>query len=358
MRNGYGNLTQALLQMGGPSQAQTQVDLMGAERDMQLAQALMSQQYVPNSGALGAVAQLFGGIAGRRVQTGANERFSDALERQFAIEREKYAQALQAQQAQEERAYQRDIDKIRAKEKAEQEFATVTPTTRQRDLEAAGFKPGSPQYQEAMNRLLTQSKAPVVNVNSGEQWNPFEKELAKKDADQYQLWRTDAVNASGVLSKLDALEQISANLSTGKTQEALAIAGQYFGTSAGADMQSFNKIVGPLVLLEAQKLKPLSNSDVNTVREMMPAFGSDPRANRIIIDILRKGSEAQIGLFKEADAHVRERRSLQGFQPSVVYQPREEAPAGGGAVRSFGGKRYRLVSGDPNDPESEWEAID
>lgn len=123
MRNGFGNLTQALLQMGGPSQAQTQVDLMGAQRDMQLAQALMQQQYVPNSGPLGAVTMLLGGLAGRNVQRGADERFSDALERQFAIEREQYARALEAQQAQEERAYQRDVQKIREREKAEQEFA-------------------------------------------------------------------------------------------------------------------------------------------------------------------------------------------------------------------------------------------
>jgi hypothetical protein len=138
VRNGYGNLTQALLQMGGPSQAQTQVDLMGAQRDMQLAQSLMQQQYVPNSGPLGAVSMLLGGLAGRKVQRGADERFSDALERQFAIEREQYARALEAQQAQEERAYQRDVQKIREREKAERDFAGPTVKTVGRDLVQVG----------------------------------------------------------------------------------------------------------------------------------------------------------------------------------------------------------------------------
>lgn len=118
---GYQDLLKALSTMGADQQPSFQVpgtlsapaqsqpafntrDLLSAYNDesaarsrMQLAQALQGQGYIPNSGALGALAQIFSAYAGTRVQKEANEKLSDALARKFDIENKAAIQKIYAE---------------------------------------------------------------------------------------------------------------------------------------------------------------------------------------------------------------------------------------------------------------------
>lgn len=57
-------------------------DMQAAERQRELANALMSNEYVPNSGALGALAQTFSAYKGGKLDRKAGESMADALKRQ------------------------------------------------------------------------------------------------------------------------------------------------------------------------------------------------------------------------------------------------------------------------------------
>lgn len=54
------------------------------QRQQELAKALMSQGYIPNSGALGSIAQMFSAFSGSRLNKKAGESISEAAARQFA----------------------------------------------------------------------------------------------------------------------------------------------------------------------------------------------------------------------------------------------------------------------------------
>ena len=139
--NGYGGgygggggrnaLAQALLRgsvAGGPVSVQPIVDIQGAQRDYQTADYLQQTPYTPNSGALGAIAQLLGAIASKRITKRADEKFSDAIGRQQEQQREQLMAGLQAQAAEEERKYQRELEMVGAKERERAKYREQKPT--------------------------------------------------------------------------------------------------------------------------------------------------------------------------------------------------------------------------------------
>lgn len=89
---------------GGIDPAVVHAQLQQAERRQKLADALRSMGYVPNSGALGAVAQIASALKGRKVDRQANETIAEALKRKFAYEN----QELEKQRAEAQAKYERD----------------------------------------------------------------------------------------------------------------------------------------------------------------------------------------------------------------------------------------------------------
>jgi len=79
-----------------------QAQIAEGERQRQMAAALMQQGYIPNSGALGSIAQIFSAWAGKKLDKKAGESVADATSREFAAKEE----ARQAEIARVEQVYQ------------------------------------------------------------------------------------------------------------------------------------------------------------------------------------------------------------------------------------------------------------
>lgn len=117
---------QSLLPFLDPSaMAQNQADMAKYQQNQQLAQALMQQQYVPNSGRAGAIGNVLSRVMGAIAQSKNNDKLSDILTQQFQISNQA-AQAQRAQQIQDEyRKMQEDIEKSRQTEKAKRDYAPL-----------------------------------------------------------------------------------------------------------------------------------------------------------------------------------------------------------------------------------------
>lgn len=340
--------------MQQPQQSQPQFnmqDFTSAYRDqsearsrMQLANAIANTGYT-GAGPLGAIAQVLNAYMGSKMAKDANEKYSDAAARIFEMEnRMKVAQFYAEQDAKVRGA----VAETRAKSQAEhdrlvaladelhlvgderKELLVNGKTERQKlQLNESGvvFDPVTgqaridPEAQKASLAKATAGRSSVSVDMKGQ--GAFQEELGKKDAATYTTYRDDAMAATDIKNRVAQLRQVLNAQQTGKTQEALALAGQYFGSEAGANLQATQKLVGPLVLKAAQQLKPVSNSDMQNIERQMPNFGSDPKANEMALNILDAAADKQIGLYKEATDHVAKHNSLQGFQPSVIYQQRQ-----------------------------------
>lgn len=310
-------------------------DMAQGQRQQDLAAALMGAEYVPNSGALGALAQTFSAYKGNKLDRKAGETIADALKRQAE------QQAEQAKYAAQVKAFEEGPGKIltmaeraqaagyepTAAELASGEFAKPEkmPTSAQ-EFERAR---NDPEYAAFLDARRPKGANVTVQMPAGQK--AFDVELGKTDAKTYVGLRDGAMAAQESLRQLGEIENILGNIETGKLQEGLAIAGQYLGTEAGADLQTLRSAVIPLVLADLKKLgaNP-TEGERKFIEQGMPGFGTDPRANKMIVDLMRRSSDNRIRAYQEADAYIKTNESLRGWNPSVPV------PSGGGGGQ--GGK--------------------
>lgn len=200
-----------------------------------------------------------------------------------------------------------------------------------------GLAEGTPEHRQMVERLATQSKAPVVNVRNSE-YTPFDKAMGSKDAESFATWRDAAMQAGTMLEGINVMRQINSLQQGGKIGEAAALVGRYFGSDAAANMQTFQAAQNQLVLKQAEALKgAMSDRDIQLLEETLPQFGNDPRANAVILDILERAANRSIQNYEAADAYASQNRSLRGFRPMVQVQAplgdvRIGQPGGGSAV--------------------------
>lgn len=179
------------------------------------------------------------------------------------------------------------------------------------------------QHPELAQFDLERRKAsrPTTTINTGAQENAFQKALGTKDADAYVGMREQATQAANTLQQADQIEQILSAQKTGKAQEALALAGQYFGTEAGANMQSLKGVIQPLVLSQVKQLgsgSGISDADRKFIEAGMPGFGNEPSANERVLKIMRATANRKINLYKEADSYVQKNGRLGGFNSQLI----------------------------------------
>lgn len=105
-----------------PDPNQEQIDPSALFRDMQdgrtksqLAQAMIGQGYIPNSGKLGILAQALSAFVGAKMQRGADEKLSDVMSRQFKMQQQGAEAAHAEKLAEEDRKFQRQVDLERQK---------------------------------------------------------------------------------------------------------------------------------------------------------------------------------------------------------------------------------------------------
>lgn len=159
----------------------------------------------------------------------------------------------------------------------------------------------------------------TVNPDATPSQSKFEQELDSKGAALYDSLQTQNMAAEAMDESLTVLEDIAEGFDTGRKNEAIAKMGQWLGTEEGAAMQAYQSVAVDLVLGQAAKLSgTISDKDMELLERSMPNFGNDPRANQIILGILRKGIDRSRRNFLEADQFAKENRTLRGFSPSFV----------------------------------------
>lgn len=303
-----------------------QGQMLGAQREMELADALMGQGYVANSGPLGALAQVLSAWQGKRQGKKAEGSLADALAKEAEYQQ-------QAQQYEGRRkAFDEGPAKIMARAEqaqalglqgaAAEEFVLTgkmpkapAPTSKERDFERAQRDPAYAAWLEKQAPKGTNVTVSTVGQSA------FDRELGKADAQTYVGWRDNAVQAQRTLEQLGNVEEILALQQTGKVQEAMALAGQYFGTEAGSNLQALKGAIQPIVLSQVKQLgsgNGITDADRNFIEAGMPGFGNDPRANERVMRIMRQAAGANLRLYEEADQHLQANGSLRGFKPTVT----------------------------------------
>lgn len=344
-------------------------DLMGlqaqAQAQMGMADSLMNQEYIPNSGAMGAIAKILSSYAGYKLKDKANKSITEFANEQFEMEEAARQQQHQQEMAAAEDKVAREYEMTkqrRMQEAAEMGLSgqaasryaatgKVPESTKKFQGgffidEATGKVQAVPEYLNAQKALRSAGRT-QVNVSNSPGITAFEKALGNKDAESFSNWRQGAVDAQGTIDQLSVVEKIANAEQTGKLEEAMAVAGQYLGTDAGANYQSMQAAKNRMVLDLAQKMKgALSDSDRRMLEQSLPSYGNDPRANQVVIGLIKKGADRQIGLYNDADAYVSKNRSLAGFKPSIA--PTSAAESSTGNVSSS------PVQGARQAPDGHW----
>lgn len=337
-----------------------QADMMRGQRDMQMADMFANSGYVQNSGPWGVLAQMAQAWAGGKLAKRGEERIADALRRQFEEDTKAREREEEKAAKAEEAAYQRDLGRRRGEaadpllnpQKAQKKFVNgfwVDPTT--------GSVEQVPEYLAAQERVRAAGRT-NVNVSAGGATPPteFQKALDKKDAEYFGALRDAATTAAQTLDQVKVIEDVLTTAETGKVPQALAMAGQYFGTEAGADMQKFQAASNRMVLDLAQKMKgALSDSDRRMLEQAAPSFGLDPRANQVILGLIKKGASNAQSTYQAADQYASQKGGLRGFVPpqAVNLTPPTVGQYQIGQIIDLNGKKYRVTGGSPDDPDVE-----
>lgn len=333
---------------------QNQMALQNAQMQKQRAMQMQDAQY-QGGGAVGILAGLAQILKGKQLDRKADESITQALGRQFEFDNQRAMKEAERQAAEDEKRLQRKLREI-------QETENIKAKNRPVDPYQAWLAQQSPDKIEkafAVKAGLEErpGSAPVVNVNTGGPApTPFETALDKKDAEYFGTLRDAATMASQTLDQTKIIEGIMSEVETGKVPQALAMAGKYFGSKAGANLETFQAVSNQMVLDLASKVKgSLSDSDRKMLEESVPSFGMSPQANRVVLGLIKKGAENAQSTYKAADQYATEKRSMRGFVPPMALNiSLPQAPGYQvGQIIDLNGRKYRVTGGDPADPDLE-----
>jgi len=312
-------------------QAQNWSNLQRAQRLAQQAMTMREQAYTPAAGGnpIAAVLSGLGQFLGaRRMEQRADDSMENAIREYFAIQNRKEDSERERKAAEDKAKYEADIAKAiavaRGTKQAERDFAVpkfdasigawTDPTNRT-------ITPDQSAQDFLMRKAQAGRSVTSVNMPAQVNENAFQKRMGEQDADAFVQWRDQAIAGRNLLQQANAIEQILGQQQTGRTQEAMALAGQYFGTEAGANLQALRGAIQPVVLAQVKQLgtgSGISDADRRFIEAGMPGFGNDPRANAKVLDIMRKSAQRSIGQFEKAQAYVGEHNTLSGFMPDFT----------------------------------------
>lgn len=354
------------------------------------AQAQQSQasQYIPHSGNAGLLAGVLGMLTGKFREKEARESLADYTRKRFEFENQAADQEFERGLKRDREAIQAKVDAAMAAGFSEGQAKAIAqgvaspkdfredkpkPTTAERNFAAARDDPAFASFLDKQSPKGTQVTVQAPGANYPK---PFEGALAKADVATYTAQRDKAMAAEEAMNSITALDDLLGLQNTGKQEEFLARAGQYFGTEAGASFQATQALVNDRVFELINSLKgPATDKDAERAQAQIPNMGTDPRARAVVFDYLRKKAGAQVQVFNEMDSYVQEHGGLRGFKPSVpgfrvdasALGPKSGGGGGQGSapaavdsdpstwtpgkVVTVRGKRYRVTAVDPNDPE-------
>lgn len=183
--------------------------------------------------------------------------------------------------------------------------ATDTRTSIEKNLEAAGLEPGTPEFRAAVMQQLTKPSGTQVSIQMPEQkmLGAEAEALGKAFVKKFDTIQTEASAAS---QQRDTLRQIKAlNINTGLTADIranaanvlnnLGLNGNELLKTDVANVQAFNKLSGRLVQegLMAQK-GVATDSDARLYGKVVPSITDDKKATNFIIESMNAQNERKI----------------------------------------------------------------
>jgi len=172
-------------------------------------------------------------------------------------------------------------------------------TTLEQNLIAAGYKPGTPEYQQAAQDYLRKAQ---TQIDMREE-SAYDKAMGPKLAEEFIEAQKAGAGAQHAIANLDVMKQAISdpNLYTGtggQTVQAIKRAGETLfgvpvkGTASGEVVQSLGT---ELALGNREKLPgPMSNADREFLVEMGPSLSKTPEGNRLILEIAMASKRWQI----------------------------------------------------------------
>ena len=167
----------------------------------------------------------------------------------------------------------------------------ASKTSLEKNLEASGLVPGTPEFQQAVAKNLSK---PSTQVNIGGEAGSFSKALGTQNAKTFGTvneQRDTAIEANQSLSVLENIDVNTGALEPAK--QAIASFGKAFGidTSKLANVsagEAFNAEAQRIVLsVKASQKGPQTDKDEATIRKTVAGLGNTTEGNQFIIDSAR-----------------------------------------------------------------------
>lgn len=210
-------------------------------------------------------------------------------------------------------------------------FSTEKPSAIEQKLVAAGYQPGTPEYQAAARRLLEKSGGTTVNIGAqgtdgqfGASRDVFAKKLAEKQANQWEDQTEAASSAEENIAAADEMLNIlNQGLETGALTplragvDKLSKAALGFSLT-GVDPDMADRFQGLSTKLSRQLRQPgegiMTDADAKAYEKVIGGLGTGVEANRASINAFKKTQQRNREKASEMDAWVAKTGNLDGFK--------------------------------------------
>lgn len=198
--------------MNPDQMAQLQTDTLDYQRRNQLANALMSQGYVPNSGKFGMLAGIASMLGGKFAQSQNDSKLSDIIKRQYQAESQaaaaKRAQDLQDLIAKTNVETQGKITEDEAKSKFEKQYQknvvdngfVIDPNNPGASVAVPGFSAAQIALAGGKANAEAAARARYAGADSAAQLGQIQKLMAMPDSPVKQAMLTKALGEGGMQS--------------------------------------------------------------------------------------------------------------------------------------------------------------
>ena len=178
-------------------------------------------------------------------------------------------------------------------------------TSIEKNLEAAGLTPGTPEFRAAVMQQLTKPSGTQVSIQMPEQrgLTAEAEALGKARAKEYEAIQTEALGASQQRDTLSQLRTLDTRTGFGQQTKAdvagvlnsLGLNGDQLLNTDVANVQAFNKLSGRLVAAGLAEQKGAStDADMRFFMRTLPSIQDDQRSSKFIIDSLSAQAERKI----------------------------------------------------------------
>lgn len=183
--------------------------------------------------------------------------------------------------------------------------AADTRTSIEKNLEAAGLTPGTPEFRAAVMQQLTKPSGTQVSIQMPEQrgLTAEAEALGKARAKEYEAIQTEALGASQQRDTLSQLRTLDTRTGFGQQTKAdvagvlnsLGLNGDQLLNTDVANVQAFNKLSGRLVAAGLAEQKGAStDADMRFFMRTLPSIQDDQRSSKFIVDSLSAQAERKI----------------------------------------------------------------